>query len=193
MLKKILTVTAFTGALVGCLATPSDLEQDEARGEDSDDLGSLEQGLSSLTVSAKFTPSIAAPGEQVTFRWWSTRATLGCDVFGVPGASVSGTSGSHTFVANEDLSAVVWCEDLNGVRKGSASLTVDASVGQPPPPPECTIDTDCDDGVFCNGQERCVSSQCVAAGYPCGYKSCSEFLDTCELTCVNTSKGVFCP
>jgi len=29
-------------------------------------------------------------------------------------------------------------------------------------PPECTVDADCDDTLYCTGQETCVSGQCVA-------------------------------
>ena len=34
-----------------------------------------------------------------------------------------------------------------------------------PPPPECTRDDECDDGRFCNGQERCRAGSCADGEY----------------------------
>jgi hypothetical protein len=50
----------------------------------------------------------------------------------------------------------------------------------------CSTDRQCDDGVFCNGQERCVYGTCMAGERPacddgnfCTRDSCNEFLRTC--------------
>ncbi|MEZ6086181.1 MAG: hypothetical protein R3E58_20030 [Phycisphaerae bacterium] len=32
---------------------------------------------------------------------------------------------------------------------------------------ECTVDGDCDDGLFCNGAETCDTDTCVAGMNPC--------------------------
>ena len=46
-------------------------------------------------------------------------------------------------------------------------------------PPECTEDDDCDDGVFCNGAERCGEGGACASGpAPCGGE-CVEEDETC--------------
>lgn len=39
---------------------------------------------------------------------------------------------------------------------------------------ECRIDTDCDDGLFCNGRERCAQGECLRGSSPCGDDKCDE-------------------
>ncbi len=50
---------------------------------------------------------------------------------------------------------------------------------------ECSIDTHCDDGLWCNGVEACDGSLCVAGIPPCGEgQSCDEATQQCaDLTC----------
>lgn len=45
--------------------------------------------------------------------------------------------------------------------------------------PECTVDGDCDDGVFCNGAEMCGDEECMAGVNPCGGVPCDEENDQC--------------
>lgn len=52
---------------------------------------------------------------------------------------------------------------------------------------ECINDLTCQDGVFCNGSERCLAGRCQPAvrsicddGNPCSADSCSEALRTCS-------------
>ncbi len=45
--------------------------------------------------------------------------------------------------------------------------------------PECTIDSECDDGVFCNGAETCVGIFCQAGTDPCPGQTCDEVNDQC--------------
>ncbi|RMD65641.1 hypothetical protein D6817_05670, partial [Candidatus Pacearchaeota archaeon] len=59
----------------------------------------------------------------------------------------------------------------------------------------CTTNADCNDGVFCNGQEQCVNGQCQAGqpvtcndGVSCTQDSCDENLDRC----VNTPDNNLC-
>ncbi|MCO6436644.1 MAG: thrombospondin type 3 repeat-containing protein [Phycisphaerae bacterium] len=72
-----------------------------------------------------------------------------------------------------------------------------------PPPAGCVTDADCDDGVFCNGAEVCVSDPCgsfcapAPGGNPCGATyACDETTDTC-IACINWhqngSGGFFLP
>ncbi len=44
---------------------------------------------------------------------------------------------------------------------------------------ECLDSADCDDGIFCNGSERCIAGVCVSGGDPCGGTTCDEALDLC--------------
>ena len=66
--------------------------------------------------------------------------------------------------------------------------------------PECAVDGDCSDGLYCNGDERCVSGHCVAGDAPCDdgvactADSCDEATDSCahvpdDSVCDNS---VFC-
>jgi len=46
--------------------------------------------------------------------------------------------------------------------------------------PECSADSECDDGLFCTGQERCIDQVCQAGQDPCGAgKWCHESTDAC--------------
>ena len=45
--------------------------------------------------------------------------------------------------------------------------------------PGCTINEDCDDGVFCNGEETCATGACVAGTAPCAPTSCDEAARVC--------------
>ncbi len=50
-----------------------------------------------------------------------------------------------------------------------------------PVAPECRIDADCDDGLFCNGQEACVTGICQTGTNPClDAPHCEEGADTCR-------------
>ncbi|MGB2986143.1 MAG: right-handed parallel beta-helix repeat-containing protein, partial [Phycisphaerae bacterium] len=47
--------------------------------------------------------------------------------------------------------------------------------------PDCTTDADCDDSLFCNGPETCVSGVCVPGSHPCEPGDvCNEATDACE-------------
>lgn len=48
-----------------------------------------------------------------------------------------------------------------------------------PPPPDCTTDADCDDGLFCNGPETCSAGSCQAGSPPTCPNFCSETLGQC--------------
>jgi len=52
---------------------------------------------------------------------------------------------------------------------------------------ECGYDTDCDDGLYCNGAEACVEGTCAAGALPCVDSSCDEDVDAC----VNFGNGDF--
>jgi len=54
--------------------------------------------------------------------------------------------------------------------------------------PECDVDEDCDDGLYCNGAEKCVNRICQPGTNPCpnnwlfcnGFEQCLEFNDKCS-------------
>lgn len=49
--------------------------------------------------------------------------------------------------------------------------------------PSCSNDTDCDDGIFCNGAEVCSEGGCTAGTVPCA-TDCDETSDRCAV-CVD--------
>ena len=71
------------------------------------------------------------------------------------------------------LVAVVGC--------GDDDVSPDASS---PDAPACTADRDCDDGMFCNGPERCVDGACMDGAPPCEEPgACEEATGTCGGEC----------
>ncbi len=44
----------------------------------------------------------------------------------------------------------------------------------------CSVNADCDDGVFCNGAEVCNAGTCEAGSDPCPGQSCDEVNDVCD-------------
>jgi hypothetical protein len=58
----------------------------------------------------------------------------------------------------------------------------------------CSNDSECDDGVFCNGVETCQTGLCQAGSDPCPGQTCNEANDECT-GCTTDSEcddGVFC-
>ncbi len=61
-------------------------------------------------------------------------------------------------------------------------------------PPECYDNPDCDDGLFCNGAETCVTGSCQAGSNPCPGQMCDETNDVC-VDCLgdpDCDDGEFC-
>ena len=67
--------------------------------------------------------------------------------------------------------------------------------------PECTIDDDCDNGLYCDGTETCNAGSCQAGtavscddGVSCTVDSCNEGTDSCDATPNDSlcSNGLFC-
>ncbi|MBU0718133.1 MAG: hypothetical protein KJ749_07795 [Planctomycetes bacterium] len=60
---------------------------------------------------------------------------------------------------------------------------------------ECEGDSDCDDGLFCNGSETCVNHVCRPGGYPCGSgQVCLEDQQTCGACAADgqCDDGLYC-
>jgi subtilisin-like proprotein convertase family protein len=76
-----------------------------------------------------------------------------------------------------------------------------SEVGVGPCAAGCTTNAQCDDGLFCNGTETCVTGACQAGTAPncadavaCTTDACDEATDTCTHTANNAacSDGLFC-
>ena len=57
---------------------------------------------------------------------------------------------------------------------GSADASIDGSAMT------CESSAQCDDGLFCNGSERCQDQRCVSDEPPCGSNECDERTRTCD-------------
>ena len=58
-----------------------------------------------------------------------------------------------------------------------------------PPAPQCSVNADCDDNIFCNGLETCSGGTCQSGTAPsCSGSSpfCSEDLDQCVACLANS-------
>jgi hypothetical protein len=63
----------------------------------------------------------------------------------------------------------------------------------PEPVPECETDTDCDDGIFCNGEEECIDDSCFSGDEPCDFgQICMEDQVEClDVVTISTSTSRF--
>ena len=66
---------------------------------------------------------------------------------------------------------------------------------------QCTVDADCDDGLYCNGGETCAAGTCQAGtapdcsdGVACTDDSCDEGTDACDHVAndANCDNGLYC-
>ena len=67
--------------------------------------------------------------------------------------------------------------------------------------PECSVDADCNDGLFCNGSETCNAGSCQSGaavvcddGVSCTVDVCDELVDSCTSTTDDSlcNDGLFC-
>jgi hypothetical protein len=55
-----------------------------------------------------------------------------------------------------------------------------------PIPGCCNFDSDCNDGLFCNGEETCINNACQSGAFPCDdldpctTDNCNEVTDSCS-------------
>jgi len=47
----------------------------------------------------------------------------------------------------------------------------------------CVTDEDCDNGLYCDGQESCLGNICVSGTKPCSGYECDEEEDECVFPC----------
>ena len=118
----------------------------------------------------------------------------GCDFGKVKVGSTAGTSFTDTGLQNlRDYSYVV-------IPKSGASCFGPASACDTDQPGQipCTVDADCNDGAFCNGEETCDAGFCAVASDPCAANptwSCDEDADICVPECdvdADCADGAFC-
>ncbi len=79
------------------------------------------------------------------------------------------------------------CRDAFSCTVAECDFTVDACTFDRSACPPCLVDQDCDDGVFCNGQERCIDGFCGGGTAPvcddgnsCTLNECREDLGRCQ-------------
>ncbi|GJM24233.1 MAG: hypothetical protein DHS20C16_06480 [Phycisphaerae bacterium] len=97
--------------------------------------------------------------------------------------NVSGNQGDQWIQANIDITAHVGTVKtirFRGVTGSSWSSDIAIDDIELTIVPGCSIDDDCDDGVFCNGPESCNAGTCNTGSAPCVTESwCRESDDSC--------------
>ncbi len=112
------------------------------------------------------------------------------------GASIYVLLGHLTLDGNNDGNH--WARSVVGVDDAVANtVTVDfdgSDVGSPGSAPKCTLAAECDDGVFCDGDELCVGFTCIEGVLPCSGQLCDEGGDVCVdcLSNQDCADALFC-
>lgn len=75
--------------------------------------------------------------------------------------------------------------DRRGVRLSvcACASNSDLKAAAQPGPPDCRTDTDCSDGIWCNGTEECRSGECQPGKAPCPSNLCREQARHCDTPC----------
>ncbi len=112
------------------------------------------------------------------------------------GATMGGSSGSPVVnAAGEIVGQLTGCCGFNCANEcdSANNWTIDGAFADYfnevesilDPVAGCSTDAECDDGLFCTGDETCVSGSCQSAGDPCvAGETCNDATDACDLpTC----------
>ena len=108
---------------------------------------------------------------------------MGFAVFGLNGADVMYYSQSNSTVLEDDFIKLHPARPFNYIDGTASEFSSDRTFNGvisyfadiSPPPPECTSDDECNDGLFCNGHETCVNWSCQAGTDFCGAEEfCTE-------------------
>ncbi|MBW2976522.1 tandem-95 repeat protein [Candidatus Woesearchaeota archaeon] len=77
-----------------------------------------------------------------------------------------------------EYTITVHTKDINGNLNDTDVSDTQRTLANPPQ--ECTADNDCDDGLYCNGQEKCVGNVCQAGTAPATDDGISCTTDICD-------------
>ena len=121
--------------------------------------------------------SLDPDGDPITYAWE--------ELAGMAVALARDAAGSARFCftapkvdAEEQLVFLLSVSDGDHTTEDTVRVNVLAG-----PPPECAVDADCDDGLFCTGVETCAEGTCVAGTDPCPGKTCDEAGGSCADEC----------
>ena len=147
--------------------------------------GFISVGITQITETAMFTvtlPAAAPPGA----KWYKcSDQTNGCIDFSR--SVISGGTGDGAVLSPDRKSVTVFITDnsIYDDDPATGSITDPSGLGV-----GCITNSDCNDGLFCNGTETCNQGTCVAGTSPCtAGKTCNETNDTCVSTATTSTSG----
>ena len=114
---------------------------------------------------------------------------MGFAVFGLNGDDVMYYSQSSSTVLEDDFMRLHPARPFNYIDGAASEFSsvrtyngvISYFADTTPPPPECVVDDDCNDGAFCNGSEICTAGTCKSGTAPClAGESCNEVTSLCE-------------
>lgn len=111
-----------------------------------------------------------------------------------PGTTAGGMAGSG---AGGSAGMAGTVETTGTAGTGGAPTTTtggSGGAGGSTAPPPCQSDAECEDGVFCNGEEACVLGDCVAGSAPCddGVECTADTCDEATATCAHAPEDGAC-
>jgi hypothetical protein len=132
---------------------------------------------SSTTTSMQ--PTTSSTSSSTTTSQASTTSSETITTSIVPTTTTTSTSGGHGGGGGGGSVSTTTSINTNPTTVPVTSTLITTTTTSLPPP-ECIADADCDEGVFCNGAEKCSNGSCVAGQNPCNQgQVCREETDTC--------------
>ena len=120
-------------------------------------IADLIEGQTYYFAATSYNSSLVESNYSAEISWPSTSATTS-----VPTTGGGGGGGDHPSTS-------------------TTTIATTTSTTTSTPLPECVVDADCDDNVFCNGTEKCINGTCVNGQNPCGEEQvCKEGLQQCQ-------------
>ncbi|HUU83801.1 MAG TPA: S8 family serine peptidase [Phycisphaerae bacterium] len=137
----------------------------------------------------------ATPGDGFVFLDWDDNTEPDFMVYFIYRSTTGG--GPYEEVDNDDPSQFPDYSVVNGTTYYYVVTAMDTAynesgysneaVATPQAPVSCTFDWECDDGVYCNGAEACITGECEPGspvdcddGVGCTVDSCNEATDSCD-------------
>lgn len=130
-------------------------------------VGGCNPPTSQFTVSIRCPDQEAPIGEDVALQAQASDNGATVTLTASGGALIDNGNGTGSLTSDSTgwitvtATAISW----DGVQTATDSCGVQFSEGSGRP--ECTTDADCDDGLFCNGEEVCVGGHCSPGRSPC--------------------------